>query len=360
MGSDLSAPEKQRRRRAVCLKPGAIELVQQAIYQKWLESGSEGKLTRETRGEILGLSVATTERMLSGKGVDRPTLTLAFGRLGLAWDDAYLVGEEEVSFVVKPEPSSPPTVNWLLLVVAAIVVTCASIGLARWKWFRDLAAESDKVTGSMNQPIAVGTKLFEEGKYDEAEAAINQAVAQARKQNDAGRLASALRIDADIALAKGLMHRAESGYAEALHIRRALRDDKALPALQEALGDLCTKMNKLARAREYLLSSLKGFEKLKDETGVAMACRDLGTVSHREKDLQLAVYWFDRAEKSIAGLGKADLETDITARRALAYFDLGKRSEARKILNQCLQYWERREHPRWIEQTKKQIELIGS
>ena len=103
------------RKRAVQLTPEAIESLKDALLIKWQGDRRLGKLTRETRAEILGLSVATADRVLSGKGADRSTLILAFRSVDLPWDDDYCAvvqkeAENPVTVPVAAEaPLSPPS-----------------------------------------------------------------------------------------------------------------------------------------------------------------------------------------------------------------------------------------------------------
>src|SRR4051812_4110967 len=90
--------QEPSRRRAVQLTPEALNNLKCALSEKWHLEERPGKLTREARAEILGISIATAERVLTGKGVDRPTLTLAFRNVGLSWHESYC------EFVTKHAP----------------------------------------------------------------------------------------------------------------------------------------------------------------------------------------------------------------------------------------------------------------
>ncbi|RYG73002.1 hypothetical protein EON77_12250, partial [bacterium] len=69
------------------LTPEGLSLVQDTLLERWQSGASSGKWTRETRAGLLGLSVATSEKILSGGAADRGTLALAFKNLGIDWDE---------------------------------------------------------------------------------------------------------------------------------------------------------------------------------------------------------------------------------------------------------------------------------
>src|SRR5690349_946323 len=86
---EIGGHQKQTRRRAVRLRPDALELLKATLAQTWAKNPGPGKFTREEKANLLGVSVATSQRILKGEGVDRPSLTLAFKNLGLEWEDSY-------------------------------------------------------------------------------------------------------------------------------------------------------------------------------------------------------------------------------------------------------------------------------
>jgi len=66
------------RERAVRLTAEAREALRQALNACWHQSGAPGRLTREARADLMGVSIATANRILDGEGVDRSTLTNVF------------------------------------------------------------------------------------------------------------------------------------------------------------------------------------------------------------------------------------------------------------------------------------------
>lgn len=100
-------------------------MLQEALNQAWASELRTGKLTREERARLLGLSLVTARRVLEGKPVDRPTLTIAFKSLGFAWDDSFceFVVSTESEEAVEPVPIEPPKPRkrrWLALAIAGV------------------------------------------------------------------------------------------------------------------------------------------------------------------------------------------------------------------------------------------------
>ncbi len=362
------------RKRAVRLTPEALILLNRGLVEKWQDDRQPGKLTREARAEYLGVSVATSERILAGKGVDRSTLSHAFRCLGLAWDESCCeplvkppLPEPKDTPSPVPEPVSPAASRksphraaqelktWGSGILFVVAVSGA-LGLAAWK----LPAPAPPVVRGewakeFNVAFSAGMDLFHAGRYAESRKQLDAAIEIARRYDSASSLSSALRLAADLDLARGSLHAARQGYKEAAGIRVRIADGPTVPALFEALGDVETRLGDFKNAKASLNMALVGFRKYDDRVGVAMASRNLGSLYYGMKDLQAAKHWFQESLLAVKGLAKPEIEMDVRGRQALVYQQMGRIGDARNLLKRCLGFWVARRHPRWIALSQYQL-----
>ena len=119
----------KRRKRGICLTPEAQALVQSRLLEVWIAKKISRKFTRESKAEILGLSVSTVDNILRGRSVDRPTILLAFKHLRLAWDESYAYLGQADEAVLPIEPTSPRVDRGLALLKAACAGATVLLGL---------------------------------------------------------------------------------------------------------------------------------------------------------------------------------------------------------------------------------------
>ena len=165
-----------------------------------------------------------------------------------------------------------------------------------------------------------------------------------------------------MAAAQGALADAKDDYERALALHSALAQDRTYPAMYEALGDVKTRMKDYSGAKSDLQASLDGYRKFEDPVGVAMACRDLGTIEDELGNYQEAERWFKTSLESISGLAKWDIVADVHSRQARILLKKGRISEARNLVVGSLEYWKKQNHARWIAASLLQlgeIELAG-
>jgi tetratricopeptide (TPR) repeat protein len=366
----LAHARRQPRRRAVRLTNDATEALKHALTEKWRADKQTGKLTREVRAEILGVSVATSERLLSGKGVDRSTISVAFRNVGLEYSDKVfepLVPEDDA---LPPDQQPMPEVNhpqtrhkwsrFVSFVLAASVLLAVVMTTVK----HPASASGKPVTADwatrFNIEFAEASNLYHEAKFAEAQKRMDSAMDIARSHDSAGQFSGALRLAGDLQAAHGAFRQAKDSYSAALKLRGMMHQDTTLPPILEALGDVETKMGDYASARMSLTQALNGYTNGKDRVGIAMTARDLGTLSFDGGDNRCANLWLETSLQALHGLSKMDLEADVRARKALVIARQSRLDEARTALCQCLQYWTMRGHPRWIAVSEYQLGTVES
>ncbi|MBX7133079.1 MAG: hypothetical protein K1X67_10420 [Fimbriimonadaceae bacterium] len=363
------SPRPRPRKRAVRLTDDALAQLMNALYTRWKASGATGRLTREARAELLGVSVSTGDRIINQQGVDRHTLVLAFQSLTLEWGDGlceYVVrpGDEEPeppAATVDPAVPSPLTrskrrMRWLLWPLAALFLVGANPVYQEVSFWYDSAYISS-LAEDFNKSLNMATNEYFAGHYVVAEEEIGKALKLARRLGRAEMIALALRIEADIVAAQGSLSEARDLYAQALTIRESMRDARSRPALLEAIGDLETRIGDLKSAEIHLKEGLKGYSQQNDLGGITMCTRDLGTVAIEHGRLDEASRLFASALEVLAGKDPAMVK-DIEARQALVLGERGQFAEAKEALQACLDFWVKKDHQRWIAKTRWQLATV--
>jgi len=317
--------------------------------------------------------MATSERILKGQGVDRPTLTIAFKNVGLDWDDSYCEpiacdhkdsaqqGPEDFANDL-PEPralkqsSGPVWLGSIAFAALALIVVYAT-GRANANGTGG-ATQSEPWGTEYVSCVSAADSAYHKADFEAAKRYVERAVQLATKHQNAGLLAEALRLSGDLACERGDFEDAKQNYEDALVMRRRLRQVVTFPSLWLAIGGMETKLGQYASARQHLELGLKAFQSMHDKTGVSMASRDLGTLFQQQGIASTAREWFEQALVAAKEGNKPDLVHDISARMAILMRNEGRLLEAKNALNGCLAYWTARQHPRWIAETQLQLSTV--
>ena len=363
--------QSQARRRAVRLTDEARQILKSALFERWRRDSGDKKLTREVRAGLLGVSVATSERVWEGKGVDRPTLTLAFKNLGLDWQDSYCVdasgqnlcppSSDQVVDVSNLDSLRTKSPIWIRLTFATIAVLalCTTIVVILHRPTTTWAVRSDKPWQDQFCLImAKGTESYHRAEYGHAQSQLDEAIGLARSHDAVGELAGALKLSGDLAAVRGSFQLARTRYEESATLWATLNQEPSRACVLEALGDLQTRTGDFEGARKNLTQALETFNLSKDSVGVAMAMRDLGSLSFCSGNLSSALNWFRAGMHELKGSSKPDIEADIRGRQALVLQKQGHPKEAHDILQNCLRYWTQRDHPRWEATIKFRLAAV--
>ncbi|HRF61052.1 MAG TPA: tetratricopeptide repeat protein [Fimbriimonadaceae bacterium] len=355
------------RKRAVQLTPAGHQRLHEALDAYWQEVQPSVRPTREAHAECFGLSVVTTQKLLTGRPVDRATVRMAFQRLGVEWDDAYCARvEEDVPSPIKLEetPETRPKKRTVL------ALACAALPIA----FLVLLGQRNSTVVEpwryeLDRLIATGTDHFQRGRYDKAERDFLTALQISTNQDLAGSTAESTRMLGDIAAAQGNLALARSRYNDALEIRRANlklftgeeanRQRQTIPPLEEALGVVEAQMGRYQEAEQHLRLALEGYRTFAVPSGMSMAYRGLGTNAYQRGKLEAARRYFSLALRVLDRKdAHSDLAVDIRARDAVVRGAQGEKREALAVLNHCLRHWRAKDHPRWIDTTVAQMTRV--
>lgn len=364
--------QRQRvRRRAVRLGPDALARLQRALAAKWEAEFPERRLTRELRAELLGLSLATSERLLRGEGVDRATLVIAFRACGLTLQEAdYQTEAAKAAPAEHPatpaESEGPPGVaagpatgrparghrarilRWGAVALVALTLVLGSSHGRRAPQPAAWRAEFDAI-------YQRGLDHYHHGRLTQAQAELDRALALAKAHDSVYGFGYALRLAGDLAYAQGKYEEAEALFYECLRARRRLGAEQFLPEVWEAIGNVQLRRGRLAAAKASMQTSLDGHTRIDHEVGMAMAARGLGSVAYRQGDLKGAREWFRRSIEFLEDVPEPGLRTDIRGRMALVLHREGRSREALEDLQACLRYWRERRALRWIALIEMEI-----
>lgn len=379
-GDDSSS---KTRRRAVCLTDEGLTLLKQALLRCWERDRGSRRMTRKIRADMLGVSEPTGSKIMSGQGVDRSSLLIAFGNLGLEWSDDYCVhvrtnGAIDHSDCVESAPGesaaaaeaeftsgsalsevpSPPVRRkrwvWAVAAFAFVVALCQPISVALDAW--GYGQKQQSVHQRLVAEYYAGIREYQIGNFRSAKEHCDRVLALSRESRSYYDLAMALRLAGEIAAAKGDLQRAKQHFLGAVSIRETVQDVSALPATYEVLGDLEIRLREFDSAERHLAQSLEGYRKARDKVGVAMALRNLGWLDFQRGDHAKATAYYDQALAEVHGdSDNVDLKSDIEARMALVLGEQGHHDAARAILNECLRHWRAKPHARWVGRTSFQI-----
>lgn len=349
------------RKRAVRLTPEAMEVLQRALVERWQESGGAGKLTRERKAELLGLSVVTTDRLLKGEGVDRPSLTLAFFSLGLKWDESYCLLESAPKVsdpVALPTPSPSQTIPKQsqsrigLLVVGVFVMFGLMMGASYRARTTDWIAEFD-------QNLALSEKHYHRADFKTARELAKSAMALAQGHENVSRLSEAMRLAGDIERATGDITEAHRYYFDAFRMRRSLPSTRNLASLLTYLGETETELGLHQDAAGHLQEARRRFEEAADVGGIVMVQRALGELAYAQGNYPAARQHYDLG---LASVQDEAMRIDLLSLRALVQARERDFKSAREQLDKSFTFWSLRNHIRWIATTKlrrAEVELLA-
>lgn len=333
-------------------------MLNEALNQAWAAEPRRGKLTREERARLLGLSVVTARRVLEGQPVDRPTLTVAFKSLGLTWDDSFceFVVSTEPEEAVEPVPielPKPRKRRWLIPALAGVAAMLL-IGFL----LSARTADPNAWRYGFNRKMEAAEAAYRGAKYSVARERTLEAIELARRHENATCLAGALRMDGDLAMAAGRFQQARDRFDEALKIRRHLRQTDLLPAVLEALGTAELRLGHFDEARMHFEECLLGYRKTHDRPGMAMALRGLGAVRFDQGRWAEATKYFEEALAVLDGTPQVDLMTDLKSRIALVWREEGEFAAAQDALEKSLAHWTQKGHARWIATARMQLATV--
>ena len=358
---------RRARKRAVRLSADGIKLLQEGLQARWQAEFGDRRPTRAALADLLGVSITTAERILTGQGVDRATILLAFRSVELAFDEEFLEKDRseppvDTPLQIERPPidagtlAQRPKIKPLNVGIGILCFALAAIAVFNRSSLPDVVTEP--WMNDYKQQFDDAERLYHAGSYSSAREKIKSAIHLARTHDSMGRLATCLVVAGELEVESGAFASARARFEEAITLRSVSKKEGDIVAIRESLGDLLTKMGEYPRAEQELRLAYAGFRRLRDSGGMAMSLRELGTLEYSQKRWAAAERYFQQALGCISAERSPDRAADLGARRALVWNQMGRREEAAQTLRVYLQYWSDKGHPRWIATTQFQLGTV--
>jgi len=354
---------KSSRRRAVRLSTPACEELERALVARWARVSPNRRLTREARAELFGVSPATADRIVAGKGVDRATLIQAFASVGLEWSDRYCApnSEEAVSTIpsptVAPTPSpiaSQPYTNrgrtqskWALAfgLVAAVVLGFPSTANDTKPYFRYV----------VDKPISDARNSYNRGDYSDAERALLTARSRTKDVDSLISTAAMVAVEADITAVKGDLNTAINLHSGAIAMHEQYGDANGTGFGRSAIAELMVKQRRFDEAAAMAQLAWPHFERSRNFSLLSALSVTFATIHGERRQFADADRWFAIATAYNLADQDPDRAADIVGRWAVVDRYRGRLAVSAEALESARSHWRSQGHLRWI--AKLNLEL---
>ncbi len=315
----------------------------------------------------MGVSVATSERILSQAGNDRSVLIDVFNKLGLPWREDYccpLASNQPPSETravpvhqsSEVAPKRPATRLLAVLPVVLAVPLLLQYGMGS-KFAEDNSRVIEQRTAAV-QAADAGRKAYHRGDYGQAKSAARRVFQTAKAFQFADVAAEALTLEGDVLAVEGRLTEALEKYREALPLWSTFGNIHGKGVLLELMAVTEARLGMLDEARAHFLQALEILRSLGPEHIHVGSLRGLGSVAAVQGDYEAARKWYDEAATALHDQPDDAMQTNLRALRALLLRDDGRFEESRKELEACLEFWRGIRHPRWQATTHRQIATV--
>jgi len=386
------AARRMKRTRAVRLSPEGIAVLENHLEARWKAEYPEERLTRPLRAELLGISVRTADRLLSGGPVDRSSVTTAFARTGCTQVSDYLIEQESFSEteneeegesasaslnlpqkavvtvqnslqeVISDQPSAStdsrlgrtdaprgrPTLGalyWALVLVPTVSLIVVAALTTDWGGY---SMTSQKFRDSIQDTLTRGHDAFQRGEYGRSEQLFYEAIEKNQTARDTAYFADAKRGLANIAVYRGEYLKALEFVNEAMTLQGEFDAENPYGPLNEMKGDILMKLGKPLEAEKCYRSAIVFYGRSKDPMGVAMVQGELGSVFTKtgrlpeaEAEISSSLKWleFNKRPREIAA---------IKLLQASLRIKQGRAAEAVQTARDSLAFFAKEGHKRWM------------
>ncbi len=390
---ELVAARRAKRARAVRLSPEGIAVLDDHLETRWRAEFPDERLTRPLRAELLGVSVRTADRLLSGSPVDRSSVATAFARTACELLPEYLieqdptaagnselgmdddldttdedriyesveVADSPVTVIATSESSkfssttesvrresrsdSPPRAfYWALLlvpVISVMIIAGATTGRGNDAMANQQYRESIQIL------LTKGHDAYQKGEYDKSERLFYEVLEKNQVARDTTYFADAKRGLANLAIYRGDYSKALKLVDESLALHQEFDADNPYGPLNETKGDIYMKLGSIAEAEKSYRTSIIYYGRSNEPLGVAMVQGELGSIytktnrlAEAETELTSALKWlkFNKRPREIAAIQLLRAELRIKQNRI---------AEAIQIARDALAYFTKEDHKRW-------------
>lgn len=314
----------------------------------------------------MGLSVATAEKLIRGKGVDRGTIEHAFARLGLPFNqDCWEPLSDAFETVEEPTETNKPEVStankrlgfrpWARWIVAALAL--GAVSASAWMYLPRASQPREVPAKSFRDHFARAFQLYHQGEYERAQAEL----AIAKRFNFAHAVNTEVGVqmlEGEIASAIGDLAAAETHFEEAIKLYERSDASDGLPYAYLNLGETLIKSDRLEEAARALAVSADLATQLKQPHSRAMAHLGLATVGIKRHEFSSAERAITEAETYFKRNAMEPELMDAASRRAALLREQGELDESRVLLQRCEAFWKQKQHARWSARISMELGLL--
>ena len=314
----------------------------------------------------MGLSVATAEKLIRGKGVDRGTIEHAFSRLGLPLDqDCWEPVSDAVESVDEPRETNQPNVSttnersdfrplarWIVAALALVAVSASA-----WMYLPRASQPREVPAKSFRDHFARAFQHYHQGEYEQAHAEL----AIAKRFNSAHAVNTEVGVqmlEGEIASAIGDLAAAETHFEEAIKLYERSDASDGLPYAYLNLGETLIKDDRLEEAARALTVSADIATQLKQPHSRAMAHLGLATICTKRHEFSSAERAITEAETYFKRNAMEAELMDATSRKAALLREQGQVDESRVLFERCEAYWKQKQHARWSARISMELGLL--
>lgn len=346
------------------MTPAAAEKLAAGLLEVWNSRPGRGRLTREEKARLLGVSVVTADRILGRERVDKSSLVLAFQSLGLEWSESFYERPgnpypdvpASVGLATNGMPESRRRLTWALAVAGLLVTLLIGLRPLVVNAAFELSTAWHK---EFKDDMTAGTYAYHDGDYERARMLVDRATLTARKQGSAPALSWSLKIQGELLAQKGDFSAALDRFVEAGAFLMAMENTVSLGPLLEVRGNTELRLGKLADADNHFRQALELARTYGHPVNEAAAYRGLGSVAAARKRWAESDRWFQSALRTLAKTSETNMAVDVRARMATTWSARGRHARALQELADCLTHWEARRHVRWIATTRLQLGSVS-
>ena len=363
---------KSSRKRGIKLTDEGFTLLCKTLYSPADAAEITARPTLAVLSERMGVSVATTKRVLNQAGVDRATLVHFFRQLGLKWDDDFIQvefdspspeashAEADISVAVA-QPLATRSSKWPLNVFSLVAMITLLLVVA-WSW-RPTANPSRTVAKSTSSDWAVeydrllseSSNSYYKGDYPVARAKLGAALQIAVAYESLKDFSGAYQLKGQLCELEDLQ-KAKAAYQRVVDIRQ----DYGLPAwapIHESLGLVEVRLRDFSNASLNLQICLEASRKMNDPVAVALAYRNLGSLNLARNNLDIADGWFNQCLEILRRFDKPEIVADVQGQKALVLLKRGRAEAALAELTKCLEYWSSKGQIRWVASCQMRVAM---
>ena len=357
------------RNRGVRLNDHGLNVVQATLRQQWAQEAAHTKLTRERKAQLMGLSIATSDKVLKGDLVDRATLLLVFNSLNIEWKDEYLslISAENNDAAVS-HPIAEHTYDSNCVSAINHSSTIGSIFSHKvWRWLAVgfvalgfIAATVWSLQPTLPTPLA-GQKAFHAGQFASATKIVTSLRTNSQASDSTSGLIEILRLEGDLLVSKGEYAQAKDRFSQALEIKQSLGIKNTYASSFEAIADCHLHLGELQAALNMFGKSLNQYSQEQDAVGVVMAKRGIASAYIKLGKIQYGLSLLNTCREDLRNcpaFARPALEADLLGRQAIAYSLFNSHQSAISLAEKSLTFWQRQKHPRWVAVCESQLGFI--